>query len=49
MREDAVANVALARTVFLDLKEITGALDALFRAGALGTAIDAARLAYTVL
>ena len=49
MREDAVAEIALARAIRLNLEEVRGALSALSPAGALCAANDIALLALAVV
>lgn len=47
MREYAISNVALARSILLYLEEITGAFNALFRGGAPSTPIYLALFAHS--
>ena len=49
MREDAVAKIALARAIRLNLEEVRGALSALGSAGALCAANDIAPLALVIV
>ena len=49
MREDAVAEIALARAIRLNLEEVRGALSALGSAGALCAANDIAPLTLAIV